>query len=118
MTTWERKTFATPDEARSFDNGRLDLVTFGGAAVGRFTLQPGWRWSEDVRQLAGTEWCEQAHFAYQLSGRLRIRMKDDTEFETGPGDVSTVSAGHDAWVVGDEPVVLVDWSGAATYAQR
>lgn len=118
MPAWQRKAFSTPDEVRSFDNGRVDLVTFGGGTVGRFTLQPGWRWSQHVKPIAGTDWCEQAHFGYQIAGRLAIRMKDGSEFETGPGDVSMVPPGHDAWVVGDEPVVLLDWSGAATYAQR
>lgn len=118
MPAWEGKTFEAPDEVRSFDRGRLELVMFGNATVGRFTLQPGWKWSQSVKPTVGTEWCEQAHFGYQISGRLRFRMKDGTEFETGPGDVSFTPPGHDAWVVGDEPVVVLDWTGAATYARR
>jgi hypothetical protein len=118
MPSLELKSFERADEVRSFDKLRLDVVKFGDATIGRFTMQPGWKWSESVKPTAGTDWCEQMHFAHQLSGRLHIRMKDGTEFETGPGDVSVLPAGHDAWVVGSEPVVLVDWTGAGTYGQR
>jgi quercetin dioxygenase-like cupin family protein len=88
------------------------------ATVGRFTLQPGWKWSQHVKPVVKTQLCESTHFAYHISGRLRVRMSDGTEQEIGPGEVSLVPPGHDAWVVGNEPVVLIDWSGAATYAKR
>lgn len=118
MSAPELKRFDSPDEVRSFEKGRVELVKFGDATVGRFTLQPGWKWSESVKPVVGTDWCEQAHFAYQVSGRLRVQMKDGMEFDSGPGDISIVPPGHDAWVVGNEPVVLVDWTGAATYLLR
>lgn len=113
----EHKTFASPDETRSFPHGQVELVTIGGAAIGRLVLQPGWRWSNDVKPIAGTKSCEAPHFQYHVSGRLHVVMDDGTEFEAGPGDVTSLPMGHDAWVVGDEPVVVVDWYGASNYAR-
>jgi hypothetical protein len=114
----ERKDFATPDETRPFEFGKAEIVEIGGGAVGRLTLQPGWRWSKHVKPLANTEWCEAPHFQYQESGVLHIVMSDGTEFDGTPGEVTLVPPGHDAWVVGDEPVVLIDWHGASNYAKR
>ena len=117
MKTREVKDFAKPDEVRTFNLGRLELVNIGEGVVGRLTLQPGWRWSKDVKPLAGTKLCEAPHFQYQISGRIHILMADGTEFETGPGEVVSLPSGHDAWVVGKEPVVVVDWAGATNYAK-
>jgi hypothetical protein len=101
----EQRSFTTPDETRSFDRGSLDLLNIGGAEIGRLTLQPGWRWSEHVKPIAGTELCEAPHFQY------------GTEFDAVPGDVTALPHGHDAWVVGEDPVVVVDWWGASDYAK-
>ena len=117
MSVAEQKRFDQPDETREFENGRVDLVHIGSSDIGRLTLQPGWRWADHVRPLAGTEWCEAPHFQYHVSGTLRIKMTDGSEFDAGPGDVTALPSGHDAWVVGDEPVVVVDWWGASTYAK-
>ncbi len=122
MTTTERaneelKQFGSPDDTREFELGRLDLVNIGGGEVGRLTLQPGWRWSEHVKPIANTDWCEAPHFQYHVSGTLRIRMEDGDEFDAVPGDVTILPSGHDAWVIGDEPVVIVDWYGASNYAR-
>lgn len=114
----EYKSFDNPEETRSFERGQVELVTVGGAEIGRLTLQPGWRWSDHVRPIAGTELCEAPHFQYHVSGRLGVRMADGTEFELGPGDVSSLPEGHDGWVIGDEPAVIVDWYGASNYAKR
>ena len=95
----------------------MDLITIGGGQVGRLTLQPGWRWSQHVKPIAKTEWCEAPHFQYQISGRIHVLMADGSEFEVGPGEVAALPSGHDAWVVGNEPVVVVDWSGASNYAK-
>jgi len=113
----ETKTFATPDETRTFERGQVDLVDIAGTQIGRLTLQPGWRWSQHVKPIAGTELCEAPHFQYHVQGTLRIKMADGTEFDTHAGDVTALPHGHDAWVVGDEPVVLVDWWGASNYAK-
>ncbi len=115
--TAERKTFANADETRTFPMGTMELVQVGGAEIGRLTLEPGWRWSEHVKPIAGTELCEAPHFQYHVAGTLRIQMADGTEFDAVPGDVTALPHGHDAWVVGDEPVVVVDWWGASNYAK-
>ncbi|MCE7927637.1 MAG: cupin domain-containing protein [Dehalococcoidia bacterium] len=107
----------TPDETRSIPRGKVELVQIAGATIGRLTLEPGWRWSVDVKPVANTEWCEAPHFQYQVSGILHVKMADGTEFETRAGEVSYLPSGHDAWVVGNEPVALVDWSGAPNYAK-
>jgi hypothetical protein len=117
MAQAELRDFGAPDETRTFERGRLDLVRVAGAEIGRLTLEPGWRWSEHVKPLAGTEWCEAPHFQYQVSGRLRILMSDGTELDSGPGQVTALPQRHDAWVIGEEPVVLVDWWGASNYAK-
>jgi hypothetical protein len=117
MQATEHRSFQTPDETRAFPNGRAELVTIGQSQVGRLVFQPGWRWSNDVKPIAGTNSCEAPHFQYHVSGRLAIRMDDGTELEAGPGDVTSLPSGHDAWVVGDEPVVVVDWFGATNYAR-
>src|SRR6266568_3759207 len=99
----EHRSFTAPDETRGFDNGQVEIVKIGG-----LVLSPGWRWSEHVKPIAGTELCEAPHFQYHVSGMLRVRMADGAEFDAGPGDITSLPSGHDAWVVGDEDVVLVD----------
>lgn len=114
----ERGNFGSPDEVRTFEKGKIELVKIGGGVVGRFTAEPGWRWSKHVKPIAKTEWCEVLHLMYHTSGRIHVAMADGTEFEVGPGEVSVIPPGHDAWVVGNEPVVAVDWGGAGQYAKR
>ena len=113
----EQKSFGTPDETRAFERGTLDLVNIGGADIGLLTLQPGWRWSEHIKPTAGTELCEAPHFQYHVRGTLHVVMADGAEFDALPGDVTALPQGHDAWVVGDEPVVVVDWRGASNCAK-
>jgi hypothetical protein len=113
----EHKTFARPDETREFPNGRAEILNIGGGTVGRLVFNPGWRWSKDVQPLAKTASCEAPHFQYHLSGKLAIKMDDGTELVAGPGDVTALPSGHDAWVVGNEPVVVVDWFGASNYGK-
>ncbi|MBA4387460.1 MAG: cupin [Verrucomicrobia bacterium] len=118
MKTAERKTFRKPDEVRTFPKGQLELVKIGSGVVGRLTLQPGWRWSEHVKPIAKTEWCEAPHFQYHVSGTLHILMADGSEHDVGPDEVTRLPSGHDAWVVGNKPVVLIDWAGAMDYAKE
>lgn len=113
----EHRSFEQPDEVREFPNGRAEVLKVGEAEVGRLRFEPGWRWSEDVRPIAQTESCQAPHFQYHLSGHLAIRMDDGNQFVAGPGDVTSLPQGHDAWVVGEEPVVVVDWFGASNYAR-
>jgi hypothetical protein len=117
MALAEVKAFANPDVVREFPNGRLELIQIGGATVGRAILQPGWSWSASVQPLVNTKSCEAAHFQYHVSGVLRVRMDNGNEFDCRPGDVSLLPSGHDAWVVGDEPVIVVDFQGMIDYAK-
>ncbi|MGZ6133184.1 MAG: cupin domain-containing protein [Myxococcaceae bacterium] len=114
----ERKSFLRPDETREFPRGRAEILNIGGGAVGRLVFHPGWRWSEHVKPMAGTASCEAPHFQFHLSGRLGIRMDDGTEFVAEPGEVTALPSGHDAWVVGNEPVVVIDWYGASNYGKK
>ena len=116
MQQTEHRSFGSPDEVRTFPSGRAEIVKIGDAEVGRLVFEPGWRWSNDVKPIAGTDSCTAPHFQYHVSGRLAILMDDGSEFVAGPGDVTSLPSGHDAWVVGDEPVVTVDWFGASNYA--
>jgi len=118
MQQTQHKSFGQPDEVREFPNGRAEIISVGDGEVGRMVFEPGWRWSQDVKPLAGTASCEAPHLQYHVSGQLAIRMDDGTEFVAGPGDVTSLPSGHDAWVVGDEQVVVVDWFGASNYAKH
>ena len=115
--TTEHRSFEQPDEVREFPHGRAEILKVGGVEIGRLVFQPGWRWSNDVKPIAGTDSCTAPHFQYHVSGRLAILMDDGTEFVAEPGDVTSLPSGHDAWVVGDEPVTTVDWFGASNYAR-
>jgi hypothetical protein len=117
MQQTEHRSFEQPDEVRQFPNGRAEIVTVGGGEVGRLVFEPGWRWSNDVKPIANTTSCLAPHFQYHVSGTLAILMDDGSEIIAGPGDVTSLPSGHDAWVVGDEPVVTVDWFGASNYAK-
>ena len=102
-----------PDETRKFAaHGWLDVVALPGLNFGRATFQPGWRWSEDVKPLAGTDSCQVAHQGFVLAGRMGIRMDDGSEVEVGPGDVFVCPPGHDAWTVGDADCVVIDFASA------
>jgi len=118
MADVETKSFSSPDETRTFEKGKIDLVKLGGGTVGYGVLQPGWKWSECVKPIAKTEWCEAPHVQYTVSGRLHVVMSDGKELEIGPGEVAVIPPGHDAWVAGNEPYVGVDWSGMENYAKQ
>ena len=117
MDKAELKSFGKPEEILAFPKGRVELLKVGGATVGRATFEPGWKWSTSVQPIAQTKSCEAAHFQYHVSGVLMVRMDDGTELECKPGDVSLLPSGHDAWVVGSEPAVIVDFQGMIDYAK-
>ena len=118
MAELEVKNHDRADETRPFvDKGRVDILTLGAGTVGRGTFEPGWRWSQHVKPIAGTESCQSAHLAYCVSGRMFVRMDDGTEMEIDPGDVAFIPPGHDAWVVGSETCVQVDFTGMENYAK-
>jgi hypothetical protein len=107
-----------PDETRTFDHGQVEVVKIGGATVGRYTFEPGWRWSESVKPIAKTDSCQAHHVGYVLTGRLHVLSDDGGEAEIGPGEAYEIEPGHDGWVVGDEAVTSVEFSGAESYAKR
>ena len=114
------KRFESPDEVREFTDGKghVNLVELNGHAVGLGTFEPGWRWSENVKPIAGTDSCQVEHLAYVLSGRMAIHMDDGQEVEIGPGDVIAIPSGHHAEVTSDEPCVMVDFGQFGDYAKR
>jgi quercetin dioxygenase-like cupin family protein len=113
------KRFESPDEVRPFQGemGQVKLVNVDGNAVGHGTFEPGWRWSEHVKPLSGTATCQVPHIGYVLQGRMNVVCDDGQELEVGPGDVFNMPPGHDAWIVGDEPCVVLDFGGLAGYAK-
>ena len=115
-----RKSFDSPEETRPFDKdtGKLELVNIDGGPVGRATFKPGWQWSKHVKPIAGTDSCQAAHMGYIMSGHMKVVMDDGQEDEFGPGDFMICPPGHDAWIVGDEACVVIDWQGVADYAKR
>jgi mannose-6-phosphate isomerase-like protein (cupin superfamily) len=118
MAKMQKKSLNAPEETRSFPKGKVELVKVGDFTFGRATLEPGWKWSENVKPIVKTKSCEAPHTQYHVSGRLRVRMDDGTEHEYGPGDVGIVPPGHDAWVIGNEPVVIIDVTGMTHYAEQ
>ncbi|MCA1816071.1 MAG: cupin domain-containing protein [Acidobacteria bacterium] len=117
MATAESKSFDSPEETRSVEKGEIEVLNLGGAQVMRATFQPGWKWSECVKPVAKTESCQVSHLVYTVSGRMKARMDDGTEIDIKPGDVTSLPPGHDAWIVGDEPYVGVDFQGGGSYAK-
>jgi EutQ-like cupin domain len=111
------KKFSSADETRPFPHGRVDILKIGDGTVGRAVFEPGWKWSRDVQPIAGTKSCEASHSAYVLSGRMHVVMDDGEEGDFGPGDYLVIPPGHDAWTVGNETCVVLDFSGMEHYAQ-
>jgi quercetin dioxygenase-like cupin family protein len=115
-----RKVNGSPDETRPFKDGKgkMDVFALGDATVGRGEFEPGWRWSQHVKPIAGTPSCQATHTGYVLEGRMIVKMDDGSETEYGPGDFFLMPAGHDAWIVGDRRCVLLDFTGVAKYAKK
>ena len=119
MAATEIKNFDSPDEVREFEGkGQAKVVNVAGQVVGRGTFEPGWKWSENVKPIAGTDSCQVSHLGYVLSGRMRVFMDDGSEAEVGPGDVVAIPPGHDAEVVGDVACEMVDFGEFGYYAKR
>jgi uncharacterized RmlC-like cupin family protein len=119
MAQAEVKNFDSPDETRPFEGkGKAEVVTIAGQVVGKATFEPGWKWSNNVKPIAGTDSCQVSHLGYVLSGRMKVYMDDGSEFEVGPGDVMAIPPGHDAEIVGDEPCVSLDFGEFGEYAKR
>ena len=119
MAEMEVKNFDSPDETRPFEGkGQAEVLNIGGQTVGRATFEPGWKWSDNVKPIAGTDSCEVSHLGYVISGRMRVFMDDGEEGEVGPGDVMAIPPGHDAEIVGDESCVVLDFGEFGDYAKR
>lgn len=118
MKKIQKKSMNKPDEKRTFPKGKVELVNVEGVTFGLGTFEPGWKWSESLKPIVKTKSCQAPHTNYHLSGILHVKMDDGTEYEYKPGDIGIVPPGHDAWVVGDEPVVVMDITGMVDYAKK
>jgi cupin domain len=119
MASVEVKSFDSPDETRPFEGkGQADVVVLAGRPIGKGVFEPGWKWSQNVKPIAGTDSCQVSHFGYCLSGRMKIYMDDGSEIEIGPGDAFAIPPGHDAEVMGDEACVNLDFGEIEEYAKR
>jgi uncharacterized cupin superfamily protein len=112
------KPMSSPDEVRSLPKTKVEVVKTGDSAIMRMSFQPGWKWSECVKPTAGTQSCQVHHVSYVLSGRMKVVMDDGTSKELTAGDAAVVPPGHDAWVLGNEPCVMVDFTAGQTYAKK
>ncbi len=117
MAGVEHRSFESPDETRTPEKTTIELVKLAGGQIGRYTFQPGWRWSECIKPVVKTDSCQVEHIGYVAAGRLHVQHEDGSEGEVGAGEVYRISPGHDAWVIGDEPAVFVEFQGAANYAK-
>jgi hypothetical protein len=117
MAGIETSDFSKPHETRTPDKTTVELVKLGGGEIGRFTFQPGWRWSECIKPVAKTDSCQVEHIGYVISGTLHVEHDDGSSADVSGGDVYRIAPGHDAHVVGNEPVVSVEFQGAANYAK-
>jgi hypothetical protein len=117
VKSFEVKPFAKPDELRTPAKARVEVIHLGGFTLGRFNLEPGWRWSECIKPVVKTDSCQVAHVGYVVSGRLTIRQADGTQKTVSGGDAYSVPPGHDAWVEGQEPVVALEVLSAEQYAK-
>jgi hypothetical protein len=120
MASIESKSMDTPDETRTPDKTMVSVVHLGSATVARLSAEPGWRWSECIKPVVGGESCQAAHLGYVVSGRLHIASNDGSELDLRPGDAYRLEPGHDAWVLGDEPFVALEFESktAETYAKN
>lgn len=107
------ESFERPQETTSFPNGQQHIVEVHGVPVAMATFNPGWRWSNDVRPLMGTDRCPLLHVGYNMTGRLHVELADGSTLDIGPGEVFEITPDHDAWVVGDEAVTMIEWAGMA-----
>jgi mannose-6-phosphate isomerase-like protein (cupin superfamily) len=117
LTRLQSKSHNSADEVRTPDKTRIEIVNLDGVTIGRATFQPGWRWSECVQPVVGTDSCQVTHAGYAISGRIRVRMEDGEEITISAGESYTIPPGHDAWVEGDEPFVGLEIISADIYAK-
>jgi hypothetical protein len=117
MAGIEVNDFSTPDEVRKPERTTVELVKVGGGEIGRYTFQPGWQWSDCIKPVVGTDSCQVEHVGYVISGAMHIEHEDGTSLDITQGSVYRIGPGHNAHVLGDEPAVVVEFQGAATFAK-
>ena len=119
-TSLEAKALDSPEEVRNFadEMGGVEIVNVGGVTVGKGTFRPGWRWTQHVKPIAGTDSCQVRHIGYVLEGAMTIRMDDGSESTAKAGDAINIPPGHDAWVEGGDDCVVLDFGGLEGYAQQ
>jgi quercetin dioxygenase-like cupin family protein len=111
------KRFEKPDETRTFEKGKFEVINLGKATIGRASYEPGWKWSQHNAAATGTPRCEVEHVGLVISGRSMVLMNDGGQFELKPGDLFHVPPGHDSWVIGNQPYVSLHFVGAGQYAK-
>lgn len=117
MPRLERKSLKQPETVRRFPHGHIDSVALGESEIGRWEFQPGWRWSNDVKPIVGTDSCLNRHVGVCLTGTLHVQLDDGTAIEIGPDDAYEIPPGHDGWVVGDQPFVTYEWTSSRVFAR-
>ena len=117
FSTFEVQPHDAPDETRTPNKTQVEVVRLEGYTIGRFTFEPGWRWSECIKPVAGTESCQISHVGYAVSGQITVRLDDGTEGTISAGQSFTIPPGHDAWVDGDETFVAIEVMSAEQYAR-
>ena len=117
VSKFEVKSHDAPDETRTPSKTRVEVVRLEGFTIGRLNLEPGWRWSECIKPVAGTETCQVSHVGYAAAGRLTVRLPDGTEQAISAGQSYTIPPGHDAWVEGDETFVGIEVLSAEQFAK-
>ena len=110
MPTAEMKSFDSPDETPPAGRAKVDIVNLGGYKIQRFSMEPGWKWSTDMKPIVNTDTCHRTHMGVCPTGRIRVRMDDGSEIEYDPNEAYSIPPGHDGWVVGDEPATGIEWS--------
>ena len=118
VTELEARSHDSPDELRTPDKTRVEIVRVGGFTLGRFNFEPGWRWSDCIKPVAGTDSCQLSHVGYAVAGRLTVRLQDGSEMSITPGSSYSIPPGHDAWVEGDERFVGIEVMSAEQFAKR
>ena len=117
VTRFEVKSHGSPDEVRTPSKTRVEVIQLEGFTIGRFTFEPGWRWSECIKPVVKTDQCQNSHVGYAVSGKIKVRLKDGTEKTISAGDSYTIPPGHDAWVEGNQPFVGIEVMSADVYAK-
>ena len=118
MASIESRSLDQPDESRTPDKTEVNVVALAGNKVGRFTFEPGWRWSECIKPVAGTDSCQAEHLGYVVEGTMHVVHDDGTELDLGPGEAYRIAPGHDAWVTGDATFVGLEFTSAGEYAKE